>query len=336
MAEISNGELLDYLKHAISLETDVLIQEALIAEYKRTALQHMPVYEPATLPAEPQNPIDGKSKYRRIVLLAFAAGFLLLLISSGITKRGEPGTLGAILVILAISAAMVWLVFYDIKNEKLLQKVYAEKLEQYNKAVDDIQKRNEASQKYAEEHYPTWESNYNESITLMNTDLLMTRKLLDELYQMDYVFNKYRNLPALTSIYEYFITGRCESLSGSHGAYNMYEDEMRKETIITQLNTIIANLEQIKQNQYTLYQQVTIIQKITATILDEIYSNTSPTPILTDLQTFNSYHTELIKRIMDVETRYCLHVDPPATPETVYSGVRRPRARRNKATVTEK
>ena len=40
----------------------------------------------------------------------------------------------------------------------------------------------------------------------------------------------------------------------------MYEDEVRKDTVISQLNAVIENLEQIKQNQYMLYQTVKEIQ----------------------------------------------------------------------------
>ena len=57
---------------------------------------------------------------------------------------------------------------------------------------------------------------------------------------------------------------------GPHGAYNMYEDEMRKDTVISQLNTVIANLEQIKQNQYMLYQQVKAIQNTASEIGNEL------------------------------------------------------------------
>ena len=45
---------------------------------------------------------------------------------------------------------------------------------------------------------------------------------------------------------------------------------MRKDTVISQLNTVIQNLEQIKQNQYMLYQQVKSINANTQAIATEL------------------------------------------------------------------
>ena len=85
--------------------------------------------------------------------------------------------------------------------------------------------------------------------------LKKSKALLSSFYNnKELIYPKYHNLPALTSIYEYLVTGRCDELTGPHGAYNLYEDEVRKDTVISQLNLVIDNLEKIKQNQYMLYQ----------------------------------------------------------------------------------
>jgi len=71
------------------------------------------------------------------------------------------------------------------------------------------------------------------------------------------VFPKYRNLVAITAIYEYLASGRCERLEGADGAYNLYEMELRQNIVIGQLSAIIDNLEEVKENQFTLYQELT-------------------------------------------------------------------------------
>lgn len=78
----------------------------------------------------------------------------------------------------------------------------------------------------------------------------------NELYAYDIIFGKYRDVVALSSFYEYLMAGRCTSLEGADGAYNIYENEIRMNRVINQLDTVITSLEEIKQNQYMMYQEL--------------------------------------------------------------------------------
>lgn len=89
------------------------------------------------------------------------------------------------------------------------------------------------------------------------------------------------------------VTGRCDELKGPHGAYNLYEDEIRKDTVISQLNRVIENLEQIKQNQYMLYQQVRKISDNTEVIKHELDAIRGYTVKLTELSALNTYYSSL-------------------------------------------
>ena len=70
------------------------------------------------------------------------------------------------------------------------------------------------------------------------------------------VFPKYRNLIAYASFYEYLESGRCDSLSGVNGAYNLYEAELKQNTVIAQLSKVLESMEDIKTNQYVAYSQL--------------------------------------------------------------------------------
>ena len=70
------------------------------------------------------------------------------------------------------------------------------------------------------------------------------------------LFPKYATLPAVSTIYEYLVSGRCSELTGPAGAYNLYESEIRADRVIEQLDSINEKLDQIKVNQYMLYQAV--------------------------------------------------------------------------------
>lgn len=100
----------------------------------------------------------------------------------------------------------------------------------------------------------------NESIEkeIQEAEQLLKKLYLarNELYAYNIVFIKYRDIVALSTFYEYLMSGRCTSLEGADGAYNIYEAEIRANMIISQLSVVIEKLEEIKQGQYMLYSEL--------------------------------------------------------------------------------
>lgn len=76
---------------------------------------------------------------------------------------------------------------------------------------------------------------------------------LNRLYSLNVVYPKYRSLVPIVTLYEYFDSGRHTNLAD---AYNKYEDELLHKNIIEKLDIVISKLEQIKQNQYALYEAI--------------------------------------------------------------------------------
>ena len=96
-------------------------------------------------------------------------------------------------------------------------------------------------------------------------------KAKDKLYSYGILFGKYRNFVAVSSLYEYLSSGRCDTLEGPHGAYNLYENEIRMNMVISQLHQVIESLEEIKQNQYMIYSAIKESNKL----LESLDSSTS-------------------------------------------------------------
>lgn len=113
---------------------------------------------------------------------------------------------------------------------------------------------------------------------------------LKQLYDLDIIFPKYRNFIAISQIYEYYMSGRCTTLEGHEGAYNIFESEARQNVIIMQLNNVLNQLEQIKQNQYLIYQAV----QESNLILNQIESNTAAI----------AYNTSVIAENSSICARY--------------------------------
>lgn len=97
---------------------------------------------------------------------------------------------------------------------------------------------------------------YNDTMSNHNLALQTLENALAQLYAENIIYPKYRNLIAIAAINEYLMSGRCDTLEGADGAYNLYEMELRQNIIISQLSSIINNLEQIRNNQYSLYEEL--------------------------------------------------------------------------------
>ncbi len=162
---------------------------------------------------------------------------ILLIYDSTLELYAQAAKISGILTLIVIAVCAVLLLSYNIneiikyKNKvKMNDKEYQSNLVKASileeEKEDLISKRNQAKQ------------------------------YLNRVYDEDILFSKYRNMVAVLTIHEYFLSGRCEQLKGYEGAYNLYENEIRQNIIISSLQIIINSLEQIKQNQYMLYQAI--------------------------------------------------------------------------------
>ena len=100
--------------------------------------------------------------------------------------------------------------------------------------------------------------------------LQKTYEARNTLYSYNIIFGKYRNIVAISTFYEYLLSGRCTSLEGASGAYNLYESEIRADMIISQLSTVVEKLEDIKQGQYMLYSQLREANSMLSTLNDKM------------------------------------------------------------------
>ena len=130
------------------------------------------------------------------------------------------------------------------------------------------------------------------SVKQLQNSFENTNKLLMKIYESDVIYPKYRNLVAISSIYEYIDSGRCNSLDGADGAYNIYEVEVRLDKIVTNLDKVIVQLNQIKENQYYLYSALQEIKPAVESLADAIKENTDK---------LDSLHAETTKTAVNTE-----------------------------------
>ncbi len=140
----------------------------------------------------------------------------------------------------AVITAIVAIIVFYFKHRKDVDEYYADlasdrrKVEKENEQIKELEKQNKR----------------------LDSEFTKTFCLLEELYDMNVLFPKYRDLVSVTTLCEYFEAERCFDLTGPSGAYNIYEYETRQNIIISKLDEVISRLDQIRSNQYALYQAI--------------------------------------------------------------------------------
>ena len=102
---------------------------------------------------------------------------------------------------------------------------------------------------------------YENEIEEINAKVSDACDVLKKLLKSGILHPKYWDFVAASSIYEYLSTGRCGTLEGGDGAYNLYEAEIRANRVIDQLDAVIDSLNTIKRNQYLMYNVLTSINR---------------------------------------------------------------------------
>ncbi len=296
-------KLLDYIKTAIDVETDIETQNQISAEYQTW----IAAKEPILIKKEPQKPayLDESGNDKGVAGFGIGMG-ILMGIGGFLSMVAMPESLILIIFGLIVVALSIWMIKVGADRIRYIKEHNNNEAIAFWKRTEKIKSENAENEKRYYQNHAEWQKLREEIDKKLEMPHQQSLDIREKFYALDVIYPKYQNLPALTSIYEYFITGRCEELIGPHGAYNMYEDEMRKDTVISQLNTVIANLEQIKQNQYMLYQQVKAIQNTASEIGNELAQIRGYTAALTELSAMNAYYNAVSARNSRIMTAYHL------------------------------
>lgn len=285
MKQLGTEGLIEYIKHAIDLESAVAGQNAIIQQYEAVSKQKEPVLK---LEQEPQQPFMRKTAdpllFKWGIIITIIG--VLLFLSAGLCDPPEAGIFtGLLSMIFGIGFFCVHHMAVS-KDEK----IYGRELAEYTNKRNSVLQKNKQIQAQYYSDKRNWDASNNEALAYLNGKLHESEATVQQYYSADVVFPKYRNLPALTMIYEYLTTGRCSELTGPNGAYNLYESELRQNTIISQMSVIISKLDEIKYNQYILYETVVNIQRDTRTAVAEISAIRGYTYALTELAALNTYY----------------------------------------------
>lgn len=251
---MTTAELTEYLGVIVQMEKEVNLQEQLVHrmnhkvdEYDDTIADKVKDIAGSVEPAKPKIPQNNK---RNFIISGICCSIIVVLLSIYLFNRGATN----IIVFDIIVEILLWVrVFsaFEGKRKKDEEK-YKIDLRKYEIACNKIQSRKEKIQEQLDELRIQKQSAevYRQKI---EDGLTSSQKSLASMYAFNILFPKYRNYIMTSSIYEYLCAGRCTTLEGHEGAYNILEMEIRLDRIVTQLDDILKNITAIQTNQYMLY-----------------------------------------------------------------------------------
>lgn len=269
----------EYLKRVVDLEKSVYMQSQAINQVSNQInnLGWRTQYQRPDFPGEySKNILSGTGTF------ACAGGLIGAII--GIFAGGFINGL----IIGAIACILLTIIFniFEVSSENSeRQKNYETELAAYNNAVSDDTKR--VNQEQLEK------DRLNKLLPIMINERDETLSVLDQYYKKDIIFPKYRNLIAMCSFYEYFVSGRCSSLKGHEGAYNIFENEARLERICTKLDEVVQKLDEIKSNQYILFDAIQEGNKMSQQILQESIKQSRLTEEIAESSAISAQYSQI-------------------------------------------
>lgn len=287
-------DLKEYTTKAVELESAIYTQRKLMEEHREKIQEQRPAAPKEEILQEPVKPsksdyIVQSTSFPLLTICSLIAVIVAIIMIFAVYAKIESGDLEisdiiscVFGVILGIFGALY--LFAAISTSRDEEKLQNQKDELYDFALtkydEQLAAHKEAVRNAHVQHLKDMEEfslqdkNYTEKADAIfdkhSSVLKSLECALQELYSQDVIFPKYREMVAITTINEYLISGRCYELEGPDGAYNLYEMELRQNVIIGQLSSIVSSLEQIKSNQFSLYQELVKANQTISEILEEV------------------------------------------------------------------
>lgn len=279
---MNSQELLEYVRRVKDLEIGVYEAKQIDDKFPESYVAQMPKrpaeprYLSGMIPPPPQEPDEQNTGGAAATCFIVALVFLFFGINS---LSALNFLIAGLATIVAVGILIDGKRRQEREEEEYQAKLqeYENNLGQYQLRLSEIESENQKKRDMYEKQlvaYSEEVADYESRGKAVMHELFDAKWNLEEalisLYEEGIIYSKYRNLVAVSTIYEYLASGRCDQLEGPNGAYNLYEMELRENIVIGQLSTITEHLEQIKENQYTLYYEIQNANRNSESMLSSI------------------------------------------------------------------
>lgn len=243
---INKEQLIDYLKTIIYLESKKIEYDDIMSSLSNQ-INILRVPKTKMLFEQPTRPTYDNSNNGCIVAFIVGAflccGFAEINVVCAIIYFGIVG----IILFYLISEKHHAKFKYEMDYKK-----YEYEMDLFRNENDKIGKQNEKIRLESERKVKELNNDYQYISSLYNK----VDSTLNQYYALDILYKKYQNFACVSSILDYYLAGICDELGGPHGAYNKLDQEILLKSIITKLDVVINHLNDIKNNQVTLYNAI--------------------------------------------------------------------------------
>ena len=276
---MATTSLKDYLEIVVDMEKNIFLQNQAISRLQGEIdeLGKPNSYDKPLEPVKPEETNQGEILLGLLLPIIF--GILgVLAVKWGAGFWGTPSFMMAVIVVafgvMFVLVAIIITLFTEIpgaigeiRRGKMAQIHYEEELKKYKQELKEYDDKLRSDKDRVEKEL------VRKSVLTTNLSVLFSQREksstnLSKIYSRNIIYHKYRYFSAVCSFYEYLCSGRCYTLDGTDGAYNMFEKEISINRIIKSLDLILANLQAIRQNQYVLYSAVQDTSRRVRAIVD--------------------------------------------------------------------
>lgn len=233
----TDNSLRGYLKVVATMESQLWSQDRLLSKLKarESSLAHPKNIE------KPQRASFDKDYDEIMIYSIVGLGFVTLY--KTLRALVENGFWSALLTLVVggiLSLGIPALIFLSL-GYALGGPGYKKAMIEYEAKVARDKKRVSQELKFKQE--------IQRQIAGVQAERQRTKQTLNALYSLSIIHASYRNLVAVSSLFDYLDKGICKRLEGRDGAYAFYEEDLRFQRIESKLDIIIQKLDQIASNQ---------------------------------------------------------------------------------------
>lgn len=270
---MDNKKLIQYIKSIYDMESSLFMMDNLYEELNDKAEEYRN-YDGESLYAYESKPTfdDVSGYFVGIPTLAFAGLGLIFRIFAGWIFTNPSKSNDAFLFFLfdlisialnfivdALLCILIGSVIGLLIGILLFLLIYLFKVKQWKKSklnTDTINKSILEQNKKDIAIFQNKADLLDEQVDLIGEKYNETCDLLESYYELDIIYPKYRNLIAISSIYEYLMSGRCKQLEGHGEAYDTFDHETILNNLSNKLDDVIERLDDIRDTQYRLFDAV--------------------------------------------------------------------------------
>lgn len=243
-------KLKEYVFSILNLEAQKRTLESAqyYLEKKKDQLQTVSHVRPPEL-REVKVKADESGSGAAVLMLCLIGLFGIFLALSGVIMENSTNiALGLVLFFLGLGGIA--------GLQHLIQKEAEEKEQKAKEAADREYAQN--YELYQQQIFQERQQNKRElakiepDLQAVNTMLQKVDSQLAAYYGLDIIHPSYRNIVPVASFCHYLSTGICSQLKGPDGCYRLYENEVVQKLILSKLDQIIQQLEELNERQYEL------------------------------------------------------------------------------------